>query len=241
MAVVELEIEASRGAFHLHVKAVFRSPWTVIFGPSGAGKSTLLRFIAGLESSDSARISVDGRYVTDTATRLNLKPGPGERGVGLAMQQAALFPHLTAAENVAYGLRGYNRTQVREACADVLEVVGAEGLADRWPRSLSGGEAQRVALARALAPAPKLLLLDEPLSALDALARDAVLERLRKALAERKMQAILVTHDAADALATEAEVGLLHEGQLVAQGPAAQVLAEERARILERIGGKSRN
>lgn len=236
--MVEFAITVQRGAFLLEAEGVFRAPWTVLFGPSGSGKSILLRILSGLEKADSARISVHGRYITDTAIGLQLRPGPGERGVGMAMQQAALFPHLSVMQNVAYGLRGYSQAEVREACEDLLEVVGAKGLANRMPGALSGGEAQRVALARSLAPASRLLLLDEPLSALDAAARDAVLERLRKALEERKIQAILVTHDAADALATEAEVALLREGRLVAQGPAAEVLAEERKRILRRVGGK---
>ncbi len=239
--MVELEIEARRGAFQLEIKAKFHSPWTVVFGPSGSGKSTLLRVIAGLEGAHYARISLDGRYVTDTAIGLQVRPGPALRGVGMAMQQAALFPHLTVAANVSYGLKSGSRAAIREACEDVLEVVGAKGLSERWPGSLSGGEAQRVAMARALAPAPQLLLLDEPLSALDAAARDAVLERLRKALEERKMQAILVTHDAADALATRAEVALLREGRLMAQGPAGLVLAAERARILARVAEADAN
>ncbi|HEY9126234.1 MAG TPA: ATP-binding cassette domain-containing protein [Acidobacteriaceae bacterium] len=217
----------------------FRAPWTVIFGPSGSGKSTLLRIIAGLEEAHSARISVHGRYVTDMAIGLRMKPGSVDRGVGMAMQQAALFPHLTVMRNVAYGLRGSSQAEIQETCEDLLEIVGAAGLANRMPGSLSGGEAQRVALARALAPAPSLLLLDEPLSALDAVARDLVLDRLRKALAERKIQSILVTHDAADALATEAEVVLVRDGRLTAQGPATVVLAGERRRMLERIGGKA--
>jgi len=117
----------------------------------------------------------------------------------------------------------------------VLELVEATHLADRSPRRLSGGEAQRVALARALAPMPRLLLLDEPLSALDAGSRDQILTRLQSWLAGENIQTILVTHDAADALATEAEVALISEGKLTAIGPASQVLALERERLLARL------
>ena len=197
----------------------------------------MLRVLAGLEQPDLARISVAGRYVADTSIGLDLRPGAEERGVGLAMQRAALFPHRTVAGNLAYGLPGWRLAEVREACEDLLEVVGAEGLADRWPESLSSGEAQRVALARALAPGPQLLLLDEPLAALDDAEREIVLGRLRRALEERRIQTVVATRNAAEALAAGVETAILHEGRIVEVGPAAQVLARERKRIVKRLGG----
>jgi len=235
--MVELEIKAHRGNFRLEIACRFAAPWTVVFGPSGTGKTTLLRLIAGLDKPDYGRIAVHGRYLTDTEIALQLRPGAqaGQRSTGMVTQQSALFPHLDVTANVGYGLPHLSAEARRKQVTAMLELVGAAGLAGRTPRALSGGESQRVALARALAPSPQLLLLDEPLSALDASARDEVLTRLQSWLSEQKIQTILVTHDAADALATEAEVALMHEGKLTALGPASQVLASERTRLLARL------
>jgi molybdate transport system ATP-binding protein len=231
--MVELQIKVQRGSFHLEIECRFLAPWTVVFGPSGAGKSTLLRLIAGLDQPDAGRIAIHGQYVTDSEMRLKLSPG--RRSTGLVAQQPALFPHLSVTANVAYGLADLERQTRQQRIASMLELVGAEHLADRHPQALSGGEAQRVSLARALAPMPRLLLLDEPLSALDAGARDQILSRLQTWLLKEKIQTILVTHDAADALATEAEVARIQEGKLIALGPANAVLAAERDRLLARL------
>ncbi|WP_263352166.1 ABC transporter ATP-binding protein [Acidicapsa acidisoli] len=231
--MIEFQIEAKRGGFHLEIECCLSAPWTVVFGPSGAGKSTLLRIIAGLEEPDSGHITIYGQPVTNTRARLNLRPG--RRSTGLVAQKSALFPHISVAANVAYGLASWTQIPRQQRVADMLELVGAAHLVDRSPRALSGGEAQRVSLARALAPMPRLLLLDEPLSALDADARDQILIRLQAWLREQAIQTILVTHDAADALATEAEVALIREGKLAALGPASEVLATERQRLLARL------
>jgi molybdate transport system ATP-binding protein len=239
ITVVDLQLKARRGNFALDIECRFTAPWTVVFGPSGSGKSTLLRFIAGLELPASGRIAVHGEYVTDTEIGLHIQPG--RRRVGMVVQRSALFPHLKVEGNVSYGLSsGQSEFQAKQVEA-MLELTGAAHLVNRWPRTLSGGEAQRVSLARALAPMPQLLLLDEPLSALGAEARDELLMRLKAWLAERRIQAILVTHDAADALATAAEVAVLEEGRLVALGEAAIVLAAERARLLARLGQTPKN
>jgi len=232
--MLDLALGAHRGGFHLQVECKLTSDWTVIFGPSGAGKTTLLRLLAGLDRPEQGRIALDDRLLADTASGLHLPPG--RRQTSLVAQQTALFPHLTVAANVAYGLHSLNAASRSTRVAAMLELVGASALALRWPESISGGEAQRVALARALAPAPRLLLLDEPFSALDGVASDALLERLQRWLSENRVQTILATHDVTDALATSAEVLLLREGRLVALGPAAQVLAAERDRIAQRLG-----
>jgi ABC-type sulfate/molybdate transport systems ATPase subunit len=232
--MLEFSLEASRGSFHLRVECRFISEWTVIFGPSGAGKSTLLRFLAGLDLPDRASIALDGHVLNDSARRIHKKAG--HRKTALIAQQPALFPHMSVATNVAYGLSGLNHSQRTERIEEMLALVDAANLAHRHPQDLSGGEAQRVALARALAPLPRLLLLDEPFSALDGAASDALLFRLQAWLRERHVQTVLVTHDATDAYASGAEVALLREGRVVAIGPAEVVLSAERQRIMERLG-----
>ena len=238
--MIAFEIKAHRGRFLLDITCQFTAQWTVVFGPSAAGKTTLLRMVAGLDplrKPDYGRISLHGRYITDTEISVNIRPGSHstQRSTGMVTQQPALFPHLSVTANVAYGLTPLSPSARPDRIKTVLDLVGATHLAERVPLALSGGEAQRVALARALAPMPQLLLLDEPLSALDASARDEVLARLRNWLEEQKIQTVLVTHDAADALATRAEVVFLQEGKLIAQGPATEVLAGERKRLLDRL------
>jgi ABC-type sulfate/molybdate transport systems ATPase subunit len=236
--MLEFSLDAYRGSFHLQVECRFASDWTVIFGPSGAGKSTLLRLLAGLDRPIRGRIALEGRALTETAIGVHLPPG--HRQTSLVSQQPALFPHLSVAANVAYGLRspkyaGMDRAARTHRVEEMLDLVGATDLASRRPQNLSGGQAQRVALARALAPGPHLLLLDEPFSALDGIASDALLVRLQHWLRENHVQAVVATHDATDALATSAEVLLLGDGRLTALGPAAHVLASERARLLGRL------
>jgi molybdate transport system ATP-binding protein len=237
--VLEFSLDARLGSFHLQVECRLESALTVIFGPSGAGKSTLLRLLAGLELSRStlpqlARIALDGRLMTDMNQGLCLKPG--RRQTAMVAQQPALFPHLSVQANVAYGIAWSGRKDQKVWVDEILDFVGARGLASRRPRDLSGGEAQRVALARALAPRPRLLLLDEPFSALDGEASDALLIRLQGWTSQHQIQTVMATHDATDALAAAAQVALLRDGRLSAVGPAAQVLALERKRLLERLG-----
>lgn len=233
-AVLEFSLEARRGHFHLRAEGIFAAEWTVVFGPSGAGKSTLLRLIAGLDLPDRGHLAFAGERFTDTDLSLHRKPG--KRSFALVSQNPALFPHMSVGANIAYGLTGFDGRQREARVHEMLALVEAKHLADRRPRDLSGGEAQRVALARALAVSPRLLLLDEPFSALDGQASDALLERLQAWLHERNVQTILVTHDATDAYASNAEVALLQEGKIVDVGSAASVLSTERRRILARLG-----
>jgi molybdate transport system ATP-binding protein len=231
--VLKFSLDARRGSFHLQVECAFTSDWTVVFGPSGSGKSTLLRLLAGLDFPTHGCIVLDKRALTDTAIGLHL--APGRRFTALVAQQPALFPHLSVAANVDYGLRGLDRPTRAARVEEMLALVAATHLMARRAQHLSGGEAQRVALARALAPAPRLLLLDEPFSALDGVASDALLERLQLWLQENQVQAVMATHDVTDALAMGAEVLFLREGRQAALGPAVEVLAAERERLALRL------
>lgn len=193
-------------------------PVTALFGPSGAGKTTVLRVLAGLERT-SGHVRVRGEVWDDGRTHLRAR----HRRVGYLFQDAALFPHLTVDANVAYGLRHLPRPDRPARVAEVLAAAGAAHLAGRRVPELSGGEAQRVALARALAPQPALLLLDEPLSALDSPTRMRLRTELRKVLVEQQVPTIVVTHDRAEALALADQVVVLIDGQVHQLGSPQQV------------------
>ncbi len=189
-----------------------------VLGPSGCGKSTLLRAVAGLEAA-SGTVSWRGADLSRTPTH--------QRGFALMFQDGQLFPQLTVARNVAYPLR-LRRTPRAEAgarVAELLELVGLSGLADRLPATLSGGERQRVALARALAASPRLLLLDEPLSALDAGLRQRLAVDLRRILVEAGTTAVMVTHDHEEAFTVADDLAVMRAGRIVQSGPIADVWA----------------
>jgi len=235
--VIEFRFDARRGGFHLQVECRFAAEWTVIFGPSGSGKSTLLRLLAGLDEPVHGRVALHERILTDTEHGVRVPPG--KRQCGMVAQQTALFPHLSAAANVAYGLAAMDREARAHRVDEMLELAGATELAALRPAELSGGQAQRVALARALAPRPRLLLLDEPFSALDGAASDGLLKRLQTWVRTNRVQTVMATHDASDALAIGAEVLLLRDGRQAAMGPASEVLAGERERLMGRLGGNT--
>jgi thiamine transport system ATP-binding protein len=190
-----------------------------VLGPSGCGKSTLLRAIAGLEPLATGRIAWDGADLSGVPTH--------RRGFALMFQEGQLFDHLTVARNVAYPLRlrGGSRRAATAEARDLLDLVGLHAYADRLPRTLSGGERQRVALARALAARPHLLLLDEPLSALDAGLRTRLAADLRRILTESGTTALLVTHDQSEAYAVADRLAVMRAGRVVQQGPVADVWA----------------
>lgn len=196
---------------------------TVLFGPSGAGKTTVLRAIAGLDRPDSGRIAFDGETWFDAATRTWVPPE--RRGIGYVSQDPALFPHMSVAANLAYGLRGADAGERRRRVAEVVALLGLAGLEGRHPRALSAGERQRVALGRAISRRPRLLLLDEPLSSLDAPARERLRAELRGVVAALDVPTILVTHDRVEALALGDEVAVLAEGRIHQVGPIAEVFS----------------
>lgn len=238
--MLELTLKARRGSFFFEVECRLASDWTVIFGPSGAGKSTLLRLLAGLDKNGlgdtSGKISLDGEILTETARGVWRRPG--RRHTSLVTQRSSLFPHLGVEANVGYGLGSLDRIIRATRVAEMLELVDATDLVKRLPQDLSGGQAQRVALARALAPGPRLLLLDEPFSALDGVASDALIGRLQTWARANGVLTVLATHDATDAFSTGAEVALLREGRLISLGPAKEVLAAERDRLQARLGSR---
>ncbi|HEX7739966.1 MAG TPA: ABC transporter ATP-binding protein, partial [Marmoricola sp.] len=188
-----------------------------VLGPSGCGKSTLLRAIAGLERPASGSIAWDGADLAGIPTH--------RRGFALMFQDGQLFPGQSVARNVGYPLRIRHaaRGEVAARVAALLELVGLADLADRLPANLSGGERQRVALARALAVSPRLLLLDEPLSALDRGLREGLARQLRDIIIEAGTTSLMVTHDQEEAFAVADRIALLREGRLVQEGTAAEV------------------
>ncbi|MDH3460504.1 MAG: ABC transporter ATP-binding protein [Burkholderiaceae bacterium] len=185
----------------------------VLIGPSGCGKTSLLRAIAGLEQIAQGRISIRGDILAD-ATQGVHRP-PESRRVGMVFQDYALFPHLMVGENVAFGIAHLSRTARRQRVREVLELVGLAHVAQRAPHELSGGQQQRVALARALAPAPRLLLLDEPFSSLDVDLREHLVQELRAIVKAAGITALLVTHDQMEAFAVGDEIGVMHDGKLL--------------------------
>lgn len=181
-----------------------------LLGPSGCGKTTTLRAIAGLEPVTGGSIHIQGRQVSSRSRQLP----PEKRGLGMVFQEHALFPHLTVADNVAFGLRKQPREQQRLRVSECLDRVRLSGMGDRYPHELSGGQQQRVALARALAPRPALLLLDEPFASLDLDLRRALARELGDILRQENVTALLVTHDQEEAFALADRVGVMHQGQL---------------------------
>ena len=179
-----------------------------LLGPSGCGKTTALRAIAGFDRPDGGRVLLDGRDVTDVPAN--------KRDMGMVFQAYSLFPNLTVAENVAFGLRVRRRDKAERTgrAAELLELVGLADRGNRYPHQLSGGQQQRVALARALAVAPQVLLLDEPLSALDAQVRVQLREEIRRIQLELGTTTVFVTHDQAEALSVADRVGVMRAGRL---------------------------
>lgn len=234
MADVELRgVRRAYSDFTLHPLDL-RFPdgsFTVLLGPSGSGKTTLLRMVAGLETPDAGQVLLGGRDVT--------REGAEARRVGLVFQDGALFPHLDVAGNVAFGLRvqGVPRGERDARVDDALRLVGLAGFARRRVARLSGGERQRVALARALAPRPSVLLLDEPLAALDRNLREELRDAIRRLHDELRLTTILVTHDRDEALALADRLVLLRDGRLVEEGAPQAMFAQPRTAFAARFLG----
>ncbi|MEL6616327.1 MAG: ABC transporter ATP-binding protein [Bacteroidota bacterium] len=206
-----------------------------ILGPSGCGKTTALRMIAGFVAPDRGRISLDGRVLADETASV----APEKRDIGFVFQDHALFPHLSVAQNVGFGLRGWSRSDKAARVKEIIGRVGLSGLEDRAPHALSGGQQQRVALARALAPRPRLLLLDEPFSSLDALLRHDMRRALREILHTEGTTAILVTHDQEEALQTADRVAVMQAGRIDQIGTPEAIYATPRTLFVAQFLGQT--
>ncbi|ANA35875.1 putative 2-aminoethylphosphonate ABC transporter ATP-binding protein [Ralstonia mannitolilytica] len=196
---------------------VAQGEFVCLLGPSGCGKTTLLRIIAGLEAQDAGQIVAGGRDVSNLP--------PRERDYGIVFQSYALFPNLTVAQNVAYGLdtRNGNRARLQERVSEMLALVGLSGSEAKYPSQLSGGQQQRVALARALAPAPSLLLLDEPMSALDARVREHLRIELRRLQRKLNVTTLMVTHDQDEAMAMADRIAVMSNGRIEQTGSPTEI------------------
>ncbi|TQN40853.1 molybdate transport system ATP-binding protein [Blastococcus colisei] len=234
------QVAVRRGSLALDASVeVAEGEVLAVLGPNGAGKSTLLRVLAGLLTPDDGCVAVDGTVWDDVPAGTHLPAH--RRPLGVVFQDALLFPHLSVGENVAFGLRtrGVRKAERRTAAAAWLDRVGLDGLGDRRPAQLSGGQAQRAALARALVGDPALLLLDEPLSALDARTRLVVRAELRRHLAAFRGSTVLVTHDPVDAMALADRVVVVEDGCVVQTGTPDEVNRRPRTDYVARLAGLS--
>lgn len=202
-----------------------------LLGPSGSGKTTALRLVAGFESPNSGRIVVGG----DDVTRLS----PANRGFGMVFQHYALFPHMSVEENIAFGLHGQDREQVQNRVREMLDLVDLAGLGQRRVSQISGGQQQRVALARALAPKPRILLLDEPLSNLDPELRERTRREIRAAVRQVGITTVLVTHEQEEAFHVGDRVAVLHDGRLEQVGAPEELYRQPASRFVAQFVGRA--
>ena len=204
-----------------------------LLGPSGSGKTTILRLIAGLIEPDTGSILFDGEDISPIPTE--------ERNIGFVFQSYALFPHLSVAENIAFGLetRKWSKEKIIARVKEMLELVGLQGKGKRYPRELSGGEQSRVALARALAPNPSLLLLDEPLSALDMNLKENLRKIIREIQQKVQVSTIYVTHDQTEAMEISDKIIILEKGQIVESGSPKQIYLEPKKKFTAEFLGIS--
>jgi molybdate transport system ATP-binding protein len=234
--LLELEARAVRGALELELALeVGAGECLALVGPSGAGKTSALRIVAGLLRPQEGRVVCDGETWLDTARGVDLRPE--RRRCGYVFQDFALFGHLSAWRNVAYGLEDVPRGQRRAAALELLERFGVADRADARPGELSGGERQRVAVARALARRPHALLLDEPLSALDPRTRAAAARELHTVLREAGVPSLLVTHDFTEAALLGDRLGVLDRGRIVQVGTAAELAAAPASAFVADLAG----
>src|SRR5712671_2479502 len=232
---LEVAIEKQMSGFRLAVEFTADGAPLGLLGSSGSGKTMTLRAIAGLESPDRGRIVLHGRVLFDSEKRINLPAR--ERRIGLLFQHYALFPHLTVSENIAFGLRHLSESERSRRVEQQLAAAHLDGLASRYPATLSGGEQQRVSLARALAIEPSALLLDEPFSALDTHLRSALERQLRETLETYQGSTLFVSHNLEEAYRVCGELVVLTQGSVAARGPKEEIFRHPPTLEVARLTG----
>jgi molybdate transport system ATP-binding protein len=224
-AVIQAELRQPAAGFSV----------TTLFGPSGCGKTTVLRSLAGLARPQEGIIQIANEVWLDAGRGVYRLPQ--QRNVGYLFQDYALFPHCTVAENIGFGLRKVTSSERKQRVGELLERFGLADLARCYPHQVSGGQQQRIALARSLARRPRLLLLDEPLSALDAVLREELRSQLRRILAEFDIPVVLVTHDRTEAIAVSDQIVVMEAGKILQSGPVEEVFSRPRDAAVARIVG----
>jgi len=219
---IRKRFDAARDSFELDIAAEVPPGITIVFGPSGAGKTTLLECIAGLLSPNFGRIAIESRVIFDRSPKVDVQVH--KRKIGYVFQDLALFPHLSVGKNIEYGIRELNPALREEKTQTILDSFRISGLRDRKPNQISGGERQRVALARSLVTDPCLLLLDEPLAALDGPTKSKIVEDLRIWNAAHCIPILYVTHSREEVLTLGDRVLMLEAGKIIAQGLPQEVI-----------------
>jgi len=232
---VRRRVASESGVFELDVSFTLENGITILFGASGAGKTTLLDAIAGLVTPDAGRIAVSGRILFDSRVGVNL--APKDRNIGYVFQDLALFPHMMVEANIAYGLAGHGAVERNDRVTKALESLGIAVLRERRPAQLSGGERQRVALARALVTQPSLLLLDEPLTALDLPIRMKIADDLRRSIQNLPIPILYVTHSRDEVFMLGERLLVLEQGKLIAQGTPHEVMSAPQSETVAQLAG----
>ena len=225
----------SDSQFTLEVELLVAAGFTILFGASGAGKTTLLDCVSGLQTPDEGTIAIGETILFDSQSRVNLPPS--RRSVAYLLQSLALFPHMTVEQNVQYGLASLNKADRDTRSGEVLESFRISSLVQRRPSEISAGERQRVALARALVTRPRVLLLDEPLTALDAVTKGRILDDLRAWNRRHRIPVLYVTHDREEVFALGESAIVLEEGRIVAQGSPHEVLQRPQSETVAQLAG----
>ncbi len=220
--MLKLDLSKTAGDFHLHLQVQVAPSFVSLFGPSGSGKTTALNLISGLAKPDSGEVFLGDTCLFSSSRRVNIKPQ--QRRLGYIFQESRLFPHLSVQQNIQFGLNLTPAPERRFTSGEIVEICGLQALLNRMPAALSGGERQRVALARAILAAPRCLLLDEPLAALDHNARLSFLRFLRRVHIDLELPILYVSHDISNVINFADEVIILDNGRVVGHGPPKSLL-----------------